>query len=147
SSSTELSTIALMGDSSSHRKAMPHDLHGSDHDHDHDHAHDGRLFRQRKTRRPCDFRARAFTVGIGGPVGSGKIVLVLSICRKLRDKMRFGVVTNDIFTREDAEFLYRNEALSFVQIRVVETGGCPHAAIREDITPNLNALEQLMKNV
>ncbi|HEY8078762.1 MAG TPA: urease accessory protein UreG, partial [Labilithrix sp.] len=73
--------------------------------------------------------------------------LVLSLCRKLRDRMRIGVVTNDIFTREDAEFLHRHEALPSAQIRAVETGGCPHAAIREDITPNLDALEQLMKEV
>jgi urease accessory protein len=83
-------------------------------------------------------------VGIGGPVGSGKTALVLSLCRKLRDRMRVGVVTNDIFTREDAEFLQRHEALPSEQIRAVETGGCPHAAIREDITPNLDALEELM---
>ena len=90
---------------------------------------------------------RAFTVGIGGPVGSGKTALVLSLCGKLREKMRLGVVTNDIFTREDAEFLQRHEALPASQIRAVETGGCPHAAIREDITPNLDALEQLMRDV
>jgi urease accessory protein len=83
-------------------------------------------------------------VGIGGPVGSGKTALVLALCRKLRDRVRLGVVTNDIFTREDAEFLHRHEALPPAQIRAVETGGCPHAAIREDITPNLDALTQLM---
>lgn len=130
-----------------------HDHHHHDHDHpDHDHGHTHEkyagpgLFRQRAPRRPRDFRARAFTVGIGGPVGSGKTALVLSLCRKLRDRMSLGVVTNDIFTREDAEFLQRNEALPSPRIRAVETGGCPHAAIREDITPNLDALEQLMKD-
>ena len=87
---------------------------------------------------------RAFTVGIGGPVGSGKTALLLALCRALRDQFRLGVVTNDIFTREDAEFLTRNEALPARQIRAVETGGCPHAAIREDISPNLMALEDLM---
>ena len=125
-----------------------------DHDHHHDHGHDHThekwsgpgLFRQRAPRRPRDFRARAFTVGIGGPVGSGKTALVLSLCTKLRDRMGLGVVTNDIFTREDAEFLQRHDALPSPRIRAVETGGCPHAAIREDITPNLNALEQLMKD-
>jgi urease accessory protein len=86
-------------------------------------------------------------VGIGGPVGSGKTALVLSMCQKLRDSMSLGVVTNDIFTREDAEFLQRQEALPSPRIRAVETGGCPHAAIREDITPNLDALEQLMRDV
>ena len=123
--------------------------HGHTHEHEHGHTHEKLrgpgLFRARAPRRPRDFDARAFTVGIGGPVGSGKTALVLSICRKLRDAMRLGVVTNDIFTREDAEFLHRNEALPALQIRAVETGGCPHAAIREDITPNLDALEQLMR--
>jgi len=130
---------------------MPHDgHHHDDHDHGHSHTHQKMsgpgLFRSRAPRRPRDFAARAFTVGIGGPVGSGKTALVLSICQKLRDRMRLGVVTNDIFTREDAEFLHRHEALPPAQIRAVETGGCPHAAIREDITPNLDALEQLMRD-
>jgi len=127
-----------------------HDDHAH-HDHAHPHTHERLsspgLFRQRAPRRPRDYVARAFTVGIGGPVGSGKTALVLSLCRKLRDQIRLGVVTNDIFTREDAEFLHRHEALPPAQIRAVETGGCPHAAIREDITPNLDALEQLMKDV
>ena len=129
---------------------MPHDAR-HDHGHGHDHTHEKLagpgLFRARPPRRPRDFAGRAFTVGIGGPVGSGKTALVLSLCQKLRDRMRLGVVTNDIFTREDAEFLQRNEALPVAQIRAVETGGCPHAAIREDITPNLDALEQLMRDV
>ncbi len=135
-----------------HDHAHAH-AHAHDHDHTHDHAHghtherwDGPgLFRMRPPRRPRSFQTRAFTVGIGGPVGSGKTALVLALCRALRDKMRLGVVTNDIFTREDAEFLQRNEALPSPQIRAVETGGCPHAAIREDITPNLDALEDLMR--
>ena len=137
-----------------HEHGHPHDhahpdAHGSanEHGHTHEKLHGPGLFRARAPRRPRDFKARAFTVGIGGPVGSGKTALVLSICKKLRDTMRLGVVTNDIFTREDAEFLHRNEALPAAQIRAVETGGCPHAAIREDITPNLDALEQLMREV
>jgi urease accessory protein len=105
------------------------------------------LFRTRSPRKPRSFDARAFTVGIGGPVGSGKTALVLALCKKLRDKISLGVVTNDIFTREDAEFLQRHEALPSARIRAVETGGCPHAAIREDITPNLDALEGLMQAV
>src|SRR3954451_11397798 len=117
---------------------MPHDLH--------DHPHHHGVFRERPTRMPRDYRARAFTVGIGGPVGSGKTALVLSLCRKLRDRMRLGVVTNDIFTREDAEVLQRNEALPAAQIPGVETGGCSHAAISEDITPTLDALDQLMND-
>jgi urease accessory protein len=135
-----------------HDAPTPHEHeHGHTHTHEHGHTHEKLhgpgLFRARAPRRPRDFAARAFTVGIGGPVGSGKTALVLSLCGKLRDRMRLGVVTNDIFTREDAEFLHRNEALPPAQIRAVETGGCPHAAIREDITPNLDALEQLMRDV
>jgi urease accessory protein len=128
--------------------------HDHDHPHDHDHHHHEHerwsgpgLFRSRAPRKPRAFDKRAFTVGIGGPVGSGKTALVLSLCKKLRDRLRLGVVTNDIFTREDAEFLQRNQALPSPQIRAVETGGCPHAAIREDITPNLDALEDLMKTL
>jgi len=111
--------------------------------HDHDHATHPGFFRDRAPARTRDFSRRAFTVGIGGPVGSGKTALVLALCKKLRDRMRLGVVTNDIFTREDAEFLVRNEALAPDRIRAVETGGCPHGAIREDISHNLDALEQL----
>src|SRR5215470_14571951 len=121
---------------------MGHDI-GHDHDHSHDHwEHPGR-FADREPPLDRDFARRAFTVGIGGPVGSGKTALVLALCRALRDRLRLGVVTNDIFTREDAEFLVRNQALPDGHIRAVETGGCPHAAIREDITPNLLALEEL----
>jgi len=131
-----------------HDHGHPHD-HGHSHDHGHGHSHERwsgpGLFRSRPPRKPRSFASRAFTVGIGGPVGSGKTALVLSLCKKLRDRMRLGVVTNDIFTREDAEFLQRNEALPTPQIRAVETGGCPHAAIREDVTPNLDALEDLMR--
>ena len=86
---------------------------------------------------------RAFTVGIGGPVGSGKTALVLQLCRRMRESRSLGVVTNDIFTREDAEFLSRHEALEPERIKAVETGGCPHAAIREDCSANLAALESI----
>ena len=92
-----------------------------------------------------NFKKRAFTVGIGGPVGTGKTAWLMQICRALRDKMNIAVVTNDIFTSEDAEFLIRNEALSKDRIIGVETGGCPHAAIREDVSQNMYALEELMK--
>ena len=91
-----------------------------------------------------DFSKRQFTVGIGGPVGTGKTALLKALCETLRDKYSLGVVTNDIFTREDAEFLTRNNALPPKRIRAVETGGCPHAAIREDVSLNLQALEDLM---
>ena len=90
-----------------------------------------------------DFSQRAFTVGIGGPVGSGKTALMLQLCRTLRDQLGVAAVTNDIFTREDGDFLVRHEALPADRIRAVETGGCPHAAIREDISANLIALEDL----
>jgi len=100
-------------------------------------------FAARAPGRPRDLSRRAFTVGVGGPVGSGKTALVLALCRLLRDRISLAVVTNDIFTKEDAEFLVRNEALPESRIRAVETGGCPHAAIREDVTANLLALEAL----
>jgi urease accessory protein len=90
-----------------------------------------------------DFSRRAFTVGVGGPVGSGKTALMLQLCRALRRRMNIAAVTNDIFTKEDGEFLTRNEALPPDRIVAVETGGCPHAAIREDISANLLALEAL----
>lgn len=100
-------------------------------------------FAGRERFRRRDLVRRAFTVGIGGPVGSGKTALVLELCRMLRESFSLAVVTNDIFTREDAEFLTRNQALPADRIRAVETGGCPHAAIREDVTANLLALEAL----
>src|SRR3954469_18661244 len=79
---------------------------------------------------------RAVRIGVGGPVGSGKTMLVLRLCQKLRDKYSLGVVTNDIYTREDAQFLVREEALEQDRIIGVETGGCPHTAIRDDTTMN-----------
>ena len=117
------------------------------HEGDHTHADHPGHFHQRERPMRRDTRERAFTVGVGGPVGSGKTALVLALCRLLRDRISLGVVTNDIFTREDAEFLVRNEALPTERIRAVETGGCPHAAIREDISHNLLSLERLMKEV
>ncbi|HHK2745465.1 TPA: urease accessory protein UreG [Pseudomonas aeruginosa] len=82
-------------------------------------------------------------VGIGGPVGSGKTALTLALCRELRERYNLAVVTNDIYTQEDAEFLVRNEALAPERIIGVETGGCPHTAIREDASINLEAVDQL----
>lgn len=84
-------------------------------------------------------------VGIGGPVGSGKTMLVLQLCRKLRDRYSMVVVTNDIYTKEDAQFLVRNEALSPDRIIGVETGGCPHTAIRDDTTMNEQAVQELLR--
>jgi urease accessory protein len=122
------------------------------HDHHHDHGGHGHTherldhpghFHERDEPLHRDFKKRAFTVGVGGPVGSGKTALMLQLCRSMRAKWNIAAVTNDIFTREDGEFLVRNDALPAERIRAVETGGCPHAAIREDITANLIALEEL----
>ncbi len=82
-------------------------------------------------------------VGIGGPVGSGKTALTLALCRALRDEYEIAVVTNDIFTREDAQFLVDSQALTADRILGVETGGCPHTAIREDASVNLEAVRRL----
>ncbi|MCK2243299.1 MULTISPECIES: urease accessory protein UreG [unclassified Crossiella] len=82
-------------------------------------------------------------IGIGGPVGSGKTALVAALCRTLRTELRLGVVTNDIYTTEDAEFLRRNAILPDDRISAVKTGCCPHTAIRDDITANLDAIEDL----
>jgi len=84
-------------------------------------------------------------VGIGGPVGSGKTALTLALCRALRGRYEIAVVTNDIYTEEDAQFLVRNEALAPERIIGVETGGCPHTAIREDASINLEAVDRLMR--
>ena len=89
----------------------------------------------------------ALRVGIGGPVGSGKTALTLSLCRALRERYNMGVVTNDIYTREDAEFLVRNDALSIDRILGVETGGCPHTAIREDASINIEAVNRLQRRI
>jgi urease accessory protein len=85
----------------------------------------------------------AFRVGIAGPVGSGKTALVDSLCKALREEYQLAVVTNDIYTQEDAQFLVRSQALERDRILGVETGGCPHTAIREDASINLVAIEQL----
>lgn len=82
-------------------------------------------------------------LGIGGPVGSGKTALVKTLCGELKDKYHIAVITNDIYTKEDAEFLLRHEALAADRILGVETGGCPHTAIREDASMNLSAVEEL----
>jgi urease accessory protein len=84
-------------------------------------------------------------VGIGGPVGSGKTALTLALCRALRDKLDIAAVTNDIYTEEDAQFLVRNGALAPERIIGVETGGCPHTAIREDASINLEAVARLTR--
>jgi urease accessory protein len=92
-----------------------------------------------------EMRHGPLRVGIGGPVGSGKTALVDALCKRLRDRYQIAVITNDIYTREDAEFLTRSGALSPERIVGVETGGCPHTAIREDASINLAAIEQMVE--
>ncbi|MBG0857388.1 urease accessory protein UreG [Streptomyces spinoverrucosus] len=94
-----------------------------------------------------DGRRRALRVGLGGPVGSGKTATVAALCRVLRDELSLAVVTNDIYTREDAEFLLREAVLPPERITAVETGACPHTAIRDDISANLEAVEDLEDEV
>jgi urease accessory protein len=84
-------------------------------------------------------------LGIGGPVGSGKTALIDALCKKMRDNFEIAVVTNDIYTKEDSNFLTRNEAMSPDRIVGVETGGCPHTAIREDASINLEAIDRMQK--
>jgi urease accessory protein len=118
-----------------------------DHQHDHDGQHDSHYLKR-------DYKERGFTVGIGGPVGSGKTALILHLLNHLIPKItteenfQVGVVTNDIFTQEDTEFLQREQSvLPREYIVPVETGGCPHAAIREDVSANLSALEYLTRKL
>ncbi len=110
------------------------DLGGHQHHHHHDHEH---------LETPADPRGRPLRIGIGGPVGSGKTALVAALCRLLAERVSMVVVTNDIFTTEDAEALRRMAVLADDRIVAVETGACPHTAIRDDISANLDALEQL----
>lgn len=108
--------------------------------HHHDHHHGGGL----------PTRARAgniLVIGVGGPVGSGKTALVEALCRQLRGRVSLAVVTNDIFTKEDAEFLTRRGVLSAERIVGVETGGCPHTAIREDASHNQEAINELVRRL
>jgi urease accessory protein len=111
-----------------------------DHEHaetfPHRHTHSARPHRPDGTR-------RALRIGLGGPVGSGKTATVAALCRVLRDEFSLAVVTNDIYTREDAEFLLREAVLPPERITAVETGACPHTAIRDDISANLEAVEEL----
>lgn len=105
---------------------MPHENHG------HHHRH-----RERQPGEPL-------RIGVGGPVGSGKTALVAALCRALRADYQLAVLTNDIYTTEDADFLRRHAVLPDERIAAVKTGGCPHTAIRDDITANLNAVEDLV---
>ncbi|MCX5337653.1 urease accessory protein [Streptomyces canus] len=107
-----------------------------------DHHHDGPAALSADAHRP-DGSRRALRIGLGGPVGSGKTATVAALCRALRDELSLAVVTNDIYTREDAEFLLREAVLPPERITAVETGACPHTAIRDDISANLEAVEDL----
>ncbi|PPQ67989.1 hypothetical protein CVT25_000469 [Psilocybe cyanescens] len=116
-----------------------------DHGHTHEHLENAGKYSERDLPdySSRNFEERGFTIGIGGPVGSGKTALTLELCRRLRKEFNIATVTNDIFTREDQEFLIKNKALPTERILAIETGGCPHAAIREDISANMGALETL----
>ncbi|MEV0663748.1 urease accessory protein UreG [Actinomadura luteofluorescens] len=92
-------------------------------------------------------RPRPLRIGLGGPVGSGKTATVAALCRRLRDTVSIAVVTNDIYTREDAEALIRQAVLPSERIAAVETGACPHTAIRDDISANLEAVEDLQERI
>ncbi|MFF5842318.1 urease accessory protein UreG [Streptomyces massasporeus] len=107
-----------------------------------DHTHHGPAALSADAHRP-DGTRRALRIGLGGPVGSGKTATVAALCRALRDELALAVVTNDIYTREDAEFLLREAVLPPERITAVETGACPHTAIRDDISANLEAVEDL----
>jgi urease accessory protein len=101
------------------------------------HSHVDRPRRERHAGEPL-------RIGIGGPVGSGKTALVAALCRELRDELSLAVLTNDIYTTEDADFLRRHAVLPDERIAAVQTGGCPHTAIRDDITANLDAIDDLI---
>ena len=109
----------------------PHLLDGEPHTH---------VERPRRIRQPGE----PLRIGIGGPVGSGKTALVAALCRQLRDELSLAVLTNDIYTTEDADFLRRHAVLPDERIAAVQTGGCPHTAIRDDITANLDAIDDLI---
>lgn len=109
------------------------------HSHTHTHTH-APIDRPRRVRGPGE----PLRIGIGGPVGSGKTALVAALCRQLRDELSLAVVTNDIYTTEDADFLRRHAVLPDDRIAAVQTGGCPHTAIRDDITANLDAIDDLV---
>ncbi|MEV7288512.1 urease accessory protein UreG [Streptomyces sp. NPDC093252] len=111
-----------------------------------DHQHSRTTALSADAHRP-DGTRRALRIGLGGPVGSGKTATVAALCRELRDELSLAVVTNDIYTREDAEFLLREAVLPPERITAVETGACPHTAIRDDISANLEAVEDLEDEV
>lgn len=107
------------------------------HSHTHPHTH---VARPKRTRQPGE----PLRIGVGGPVGSGKTALVAALCRQLRGELSLAVLTNDIYTTEDADFLRKHAVLPDDRIAAVQTGGCPHTAIRDDITANLDAIDDLI---
>ena len=116
---------------------------GHDHDHGHHHGETGaHLHADQAASLPLT-AGRPVRIGIGGPVGSGKTALVAALCRTLSSELQLAVVTNDIYTTEDADFLLRHGVLPAERVRAVETGACPHTAIRDDISANLDAIEEL----
>lgn len=110
----------------------PHFIDGEPHTH---------VDRPKRDRRPGE----PLRIGVGGPVGSGKTALVAALSRQLRDELSLAVLTNDIYTTEDADFLRRHAVLPDARIAAVQTGGCPHTAIRDDITANLDAIDDLIE--
>lgn len=122
---------------------MSTELHARDHEHGPDEVPHTHPEAGVDPHAPLDAGPRALRIGIGGPVGSGKTALVAALCRALGAELRLAVVTNDIYTTEDADFLLRNGVLPADRIRAVETGCCPHTAIRDDISANLDAVEDL----
>jgi urease accessory protein len=120
---------------------LPPETHHHHHHHHHNHDEDLHLLPGGGPGTPVP------RIGIGGPVGSGKTALVAALCRALADRLSIGVVTNDIYTTEDADFLRRAGVLPVDRIRAVQTGACPHTAIRDDISANLDAVEQLEEEV
>ncbi|WP_304542268.1 urease accessory protein UreG [Blastococcus sp. TF02-9] len=129
---------------------MPHDHANESHTHDHadePHTHDRPHVHADRSGALPRTTDRALRIGIGGPVGSGKTALVAALCRTLSTQLALAVVTNDIYTTEDADFLLRNGVLPAERVRAVETGACPHTAIRDDISANLEAVDELEESL
>ncbi|MGW5087026.1 urease accessory protein UreG [Streptomyces coelicoflavus] len=122
---------------------MRPDRPDTEEEHTHEHPHPAASAPGRLARTP----GRPLRIGLGGPVGSGKTALVAALCRALADELQLAVVTNDIYTTEDADFLLRNGVLPAERVRAVETGCCPHTAIRDDISANLEAVEDLERSL